>query len=187
MGYAIVIDASVARAAGESGKPEPSACRATLLAMLTHNHKVAMSVSLRGEWMKPRPDTHSPYATAFALRWLTQMQSQRRVIDITSSPDSEALRNRCIAALDQNPQTKTSAPAVAKDFHLVDLALQTDRRVVSLDRKIVTHLALLKDSTPEICPIMWLHPVQHDAAEWLRNGGFEDEQYYVCRSAGPNE
>lgn len=50
MGYTIVIDASVARAAGESGKPEPSACRATLLAMLTHNHKVAMSVSLRGEW-----------------------------------------------------------------------------------------------------------------------------------------
>lgn len=165
MGYAIVIDASVTRAAGESGKPEPSACRATLLAMLTHNHKVAMSVSLRGEWMKPRPDTHSPCATAFALRWLTQMQSQRRVVEIHATPDSEALRHRCIVALDQNPQTTTSAPAVAKDFHLVDLALQTDRRVVSLDRKIVTHLALLKDSAPEICPIMWLHPVQHDAAE----------------------
>lgn len=187
MGYAIVIDASVARAASESGKPEPSACRATLLAMLTHNHKVAMSASLCGEWMKPRPDTHSPYATAFALRWLTQMQSQQRVVEIHATPDSEALRHRCIVASDQNPQTTTSAPAVAKDFHLVDLALQTDRRVVSLDRKIVTRLALLKDSTPEICPIMWLHPVQHDAAEWLRNGGFEDEQYYVCRSAGPNE
>lgn len=123
----------------------------------------------------------------FSPRWLTQMQSQRRVIEIHSTSDSEALRNRCIAALVHNPQTRTSAPAVAKDFHLVDLALQTDRRVVSLDRKITTHLALLKDSAPEICPIMWLHPVQHHAAEWLRNGGFEDEQYYVCRSAGPNE
>lgn len=86
MGYAIVIDASVAHAAGESGKPEPAACRATLLAMLTHDHKVAMSASLHGEWMKPRPDTYA-HATVFALQWLAQMQSQQCAIEIHSNPD----------------------------------------------------------------------------------------------------
>jgi len=43
MGYAIVIDVSVARAAGTSGKPEPEACRRALAALRDFGHRVAMS------------------------------------------------------------------------------------------------------------------------------------------------
>ncbi len=54
-----------------------------------------MSKQLFSEWLKIRPDTHVPYATLFALRWLTDMQSQNRVDNIHLEENS-SLRQRCL-------------------------------------------------------------------------------------------
>lgn len=150
MGLAIVVDASVARAAGESGKPQPEACRQSLLAILNHGHRLAMSAPIRTEWMKSRSDKTIPYASLFALRWLTQMQSAGRVEEITLAENS-ALRQRCLQALQEDRQTVTSVEAVSKDFHLVETALQADRRVLSLDKRIVHHLEKLQEIACGYC------------------------------------
>ncbi len=179
MGFAIVVDASVARSAGESGKPQPEACRQALLAILDHNHRLAMSALVRKEWMKTRPGNPIPYATLFALRWLTQMQSAGRVDEITLEENSP-LRQRCLGSLQHNNQTITSVGAVAKDFHLVETALQADQRVVSLDVKIVGHLARLRETAEEICSVMWVHPVIHQSETWLRDGAPGRTDCRVC-------
>lgn len=179
MGLAIVVDASVARAAGESGKPQPEACRQSLLAILNHGYRLAMSAPLRAEWMKPRSDNALPYASLFALRWLTQMQSAGRVEEITLAENS-ALRQRCLQALQEDRQTVTSVEAVSKDLHLVETALQADRRVLSLDIRIVHHLEKLQEIAAEICSVMWVHPVKHPAEAWLREGAPEKSDYRIC-------
>lgn len=179
MGYAIVVDASVARAAGESGKPEPEACRLALLAIKNNNHRLAMSQQIRDEWMRARSGRLVPYASLFALQWLTDMQRAGRVQMVKLARSSQ-LRRRCLNALAHNPHTQNLVSAIAKDFHLIETALKTDQRVLSLDQKIVGHLAHLKNTTGAICAVMWVHPVIHRASNWLDHGAPDTPAYHVC-------
>jgi len=149
------------------------------LAILNHGHRLAMSAPIRTEWMKSRSDKTIPYASLFALRWLTQMQSAGRVEEITLAENS-ALRQRCLQALQKDRQTATSIEAVSKDFHLVETALQADRRVLSLDIKIVHHLAKLQEIAAEICSVIWVHPLNHPAEAWLLEGAPEKSDYRIC-------
>lgn len=179
MGYAIVVDTSVARSAGTSGKSVPEACRQTLLAILNHGHRVAMSEPIRNEWMKPRNTDSNPYASLFSLHWLTQMQSRGRVVSIILEEDSPFCR-RCMQALQQDRQTISSVDQVKKDFHLVETALKADRRVISLDNKIVHHLSYLKGTAEEICSVIWVDPVNHQAEAWLRGGAPDIIEHHIC-------
>lgn len=178
MGYAIVVDASVARAAGESGKPEPEACRRALLAIKENDHRLAMSKQIRDEWMRLRSNRPVPYASLFAQRWLAAMQSAGRVQMVKLTRNSR-LRQRCLNTLTNNPHTQNLALAVAKDFHLVETALKADQRVLSRDQRIVGHLAHLKNTASVICMIMWVHPVINQASDWLKQGA-PDTSTHIC-------
>lgn len=180
MGYAIVVDVSVARSAGVSGKPEPEACRRSLLALMEYNHRLVMNQAIREEWFKLRPEHQTPYASLFAQRWLVEMQQRGRVQEVPLAINS-MLRQRCVNALREDRRTSGAVAAVEKDFHLVETALQVDRRVISLDMRIVNHLAQLKESVNEICPVMWVHPVNHHAEMWLQEGAPEKPAYYICQ------
>ena len=121
MGYAIVVDASVARAAGTSEKPLSTACRRALAAMRDSDHRVAMSAMVLGEWLKVTRSGAGnlrSYASIIALQWLTQMRSSGRVDDVVLELNSE-LRQRTVQGLQNNGKTASSAGPVAKDFHLV--------------------------------------------------------------------
>jgi len=96
MGYAIVVDVSVAFAAGDSGKPQPQACRQVLTAIRDHDHRVAMSPDVFDEWMKltkSKAGTPRSYASIIAIQWLKDMRSSGRVDDIELETNSE-LRQR---------------------------------------------------------------------------------------------
>lgn len=180
MGFAIVVDVSVARSASESGKPQPEACRRALLALRDNAHRLALSASGRKEWLKKRSEQSPlPYASLFALRWLTDMQSAGRVVEIGLEANS-VLRQRCLQALQNNPQTATLVNPVSKDFHLVETALLSDQRVISLDAKIVQHLAQLQDTAEDICRVMWVHPIAHSAEDWLKNGAPAEARLFIC-------
>ena len=175
----IVVDTSVARAVGESGKQPAKACRDSLAAILQDKHyHLAMNDTLKREWLKEREEGEegeesSPYASRFALAWLTDMESEQRVKTFSERKD---FINQCIQA----SASLAAASAIRKDLHLVDLAIQADHRVLSTDKKIVGHLRRLGARVPQVCPILWVHPVDHDAPAWLAGGAPARDDCRIC-------
>jgi hypothetical protein len=165
----IVVDTSVARAAGESDKQSAKACRDSLEAIRQRNHyRLAMNTTLKDEWQKTRAEG-TPYASRFAIAWLTDMTAQGRV---TMFPERSDLQARCLQVSNQT--------AIQKDLHLVDLALQANQRVLSMDKRVVGHLRQLGARVPAICAILWVHPVDHDAPAWLAQGAPARNDCRVC-------
>jgi hypothetical protein len=70
MSRRIVVDASVAGAAGERSHPSSQMCRQFLLDMLTICHKAVMSPELMTEW--------GNHASNYSVRWLAAMRSKRK-------------------------------------------------------------------------------------------------------------
>jgi predicted nucleic acid-binding protein len=182
MGYAIVVDVSVARGAGTSGKPEPESCRRALAALRDSGHRVAMSSDVFGEWIKvvkTKNGLSRPYASIIAIQWLKDMRSSGRVDDIALEKDSE-LRRRAIMGLQSHNRISSSAGPVAKDFHLVETAMKSDMRVLSLDQRMFGHLGNLQEIINEVCTIMWVNPINDPAEEWLMAGAPDTLGYHVC-------
>jgi hypothetical protein len=91
-------------------------------------------------------------------------------------PERKDFINQCIQA----SASLAAASAIQKDLHLVDLAIQADQRVLSTDEKIVGHLRRLGARIPAICPILWVHPVNHDAPAWLVGGAPARDDCRIC-------
>jgi hypothetical protein len=172
----IVVDTSVARAASEKDKQPAKACRDSLEAIRKdERYRLAINDTLKREWLKEREEGEesSPYASRFALAWLTGMEQEGRVKTFSERKD---FINQCIQA----SASLAAASAIQKDLHLVDLALQADQRVLSKDKKIVGHLRQLGKHVPEVCPILWVHPVDHDAPAWLAGGAPARDDCRIC-------
>ena len=172
----IVVDTSVARAASEKDKQPAKACRDSLEAIRKdERYRLAINDTLKREWLKEREEGEesSPYASRFALAWLTGMEQEGRVKTFSERKD---FINQCIQA----SASLAAASAIQKDLHLVDLALQADQRVLSTDKKIVGHLSQLGKHVPEVCPILWVHPVDHDAPAWLAGGAPNRADCRIC-------
>ena len=172
----IVVDTSVARAASEKDKQPAKACRDSLEAIRKdERYRLAINDTLKHEWLKEREEGEesSPYASRFALAWLTGMEQEGRVKTFSERKD---FINQCIQA----SASLAAASAIQKDLHLVDLALQADQRVLSTDEKIVGHLRRLGARIPAICPILWVHPVDHDAPAWLAGGAPNRADCRIC-------
>jgi hypothetical protein len=143
----LVIDASVASAAGLAMNPDSRRCREFLQALLRISHSATMTPLLRVEW--------SRHQSLFARRWLAEMTSKAKVENIADTPNDE-LRS-------QAPRTRSAQ----KDLHLVEAALATDKIVISLDDTARAEL-----SVPAAAEVMWVHPVDEGGhvVYWLNNG-----------------
>jgi hypothetical protein len=94
----IVVDTSVARAASEKDKQPAKACRDSLEAIRKDEHyRLAINDTLKREWLKEREEGEesSPYASRFALAWLTGMEQEGRVKTFSERKD---FINQCIQA-----------------------------------------------------------------------------------------
>lgn len=154
----LVIDADVARSAGESIHPISSACRRFLGTMLEVRHHVVMTDTIRKEWRHHR--------SGFSRKWLTQMYGGRLVKRIEVDKD-ETLRERIGAALlwDQRE-------AAEKDAHLIEAAIATDRLVTSRDEKARRLFGSASVAVGQLRQIVWVNPTKADERpiEWLENG-----------------
>jgi hypothetical protein len=65
----IVVDASVARSAGQSQHPTSSACRDVLDSMLSICHRVVFTQAILDEW--------AAHQSRYAVQWLAAMKSKR--------------------------------------------------------------------------------------------------------------
>ena len=154
----LVIDADVARSAGESLHPTSSACRGFLETMLEVRHHVVMTDTIWEEWGHHRSRIWS--------KWLTQMYG-RKLVKRTEVDEDETLRERIGAALlwDQRE-------AAEKDAHLIEAAIATDRLVTSRDEKARRLFGCASVAVGQLRQIVWVNPTKADEKpiDWLRNG-----------------
>lgn len=151
----LVIDTSVAKAAGESEHPVSKYCRDFLKGVLEICHSLVMTQRISDEWKKHR--------SLFTAKWQRVMVAKKKVdsINITQRED---LQKEIIS----KAASKRDREEMKKDLSLIEAALATDRIVVSLDeeaKKLFTeaarHVVRLKQ-------IAWINPHQdNDAIECL--------------------
>ncbi|WP_017718303.1 hypothetical protein [Kamptonema formosum] len=169
----LVIDASVANAAGGEEATHPTAkhCRDFLLAVLDICHRVVMTPDIRDEWTK--------HESNFARTWRRQMVAKKKLEYRADIQTNEELWKQIegTAGLDSERE------AMFKDFHLIEAALATDKTVISLDERVRRLFGQAAGLVPEIRDIVWVNPdrPEEEPIEWLRAGGIaESERRLGC-------
>jgi hypothetical protein len=157
----LVIDASVAQAAGPHGATHPTAkrCRDFLLVALDVCHRLVFTTALEEEW-----DAHQ---SGFARRWRRSMFARKK-IDRVEAPADAAFRER----LERAANTEKQMDAMLKDAHLIEAARAKGRRVVALDDTVRDFFREKAGSVAALRNICWINPsnLDEEPLEWLQAG-----------------
>jgi len=149
----LVIDASVARSAGETEHPVSSSCRAFLLAVLKICHRVAVTTDIREEWQR--------HQSRFTRKWRCSMAApQKPLRDI--KPVSAGLNIPAFAPPQQ--------VAIEKDLGLLEAALGADGVIVTRDDALRKALGTTPQGSRLRDRITWYNPVT-DGTEPLWEDG----------------
>ncbi len=152
----LVIDASIARAAGEvSTQPTSRSCRE----FLQHGHRMAMTESIQAKWNK--------HQSRFARGWRTSMVARKRV-EFVEIAAHLTLEKRVVLAV----ADAFLAAIIDKDRRLVEAALVTEKRVTSLDDHVRNHLQDHLSRLPGLRSICWVNPClpEEEAIAWIEAG-----------------
>jgi hypothetical protein len=147
----LVIDASVARSAGETEHPVSSACRECLQAVLTICHRVVITEPIKSEW-----DRHM---SRFTRKWRLSMAARRKW-----NRDLEPAE----ITLNIGAFPKKAQEEIEKDRHLLEAAVAADRVILTLDDSLRSALNQTQEGSKFFKSIKWLNPV-HDGIEMLKS------------------
>jgi hypothetical protein len=165
-GQPIVIDASIARAAGPEGATHPTAkdCRDFLLAVLDICHRAVFTAEITAEWNK--------HQSGFAAQWRTSMFARKKM-DIVAVPQDSDLRGK----LESCGLSDNAIAALLHDAHLVEAARFGCMRVVALDEIVRKLLQGLAATIKEIDGLCWVNPTiaSEQAVNWLQSGAPRDD------------
>jgi hypothetical protein len=159
----LVIDASIARSAGESSDLRAKASREILTCVLKVSHRIVMTSGIVAEWNKHR--------SRFSSTWLVKMRSLRK-IDTLDLIEDTGLRERI-----QDVASEVAIiQAMLKDIHLIEAALATDRIVLSLDETVRGHFSRATLVIDDLRLVVWVNPVikRERAVAWLEKGANPD-------------
>ncbi|MBD3267943.1 hypothetical protein GF373_14855 [bacterium] len=157
----IVIDASIARAAGV--KTEYSRmCRDLLEKIKQICHKVQITYPINQEWVK--------HNSNFARNWLAQMKGKKKFhfIDV---PEKDELGE----LIEKAEFTVNEQKAMLKDTCLINGAMLSDKIIFSLDEQARLPFSKLAVNQDDMKDMIWINPtkMEYEAIlEWL-NGGAE--------------
>ncbi|MGC8640987.1 MAG: hypothetical protein ACP5XB_14065 [Isosphaeraceae bacterium] len=162
----LVIDASVAQAAGPQSAVHPTSknCRDFLLAVLHVCHRATFSPEIAKEW--------NDHQSGFALQWRRSMFAREKINRI-DSPKDKTLRDKIIrAAVSQKQQE-----AMLKDVHLIEAALRGGMRVAALDETARGYFRSASASVPSLRSICWINPTapKEEPLPWLESGAYPDD------------
>lgn len=163
----IVVDASVARSAGgeDAAHGTAQSCRDVLLSIRSAGLRIALSIPIREEWHR--------HQSRFARKWLVSMYSRKRAEQIDHDPPSDLL------AVIGNALAGDVQPIVAKDFLLIDAALKTDGRIVSLDHRTLNHLKGICETIPALRFLFW-GIADAVCIQWLTDGAPDMHLLRIC-------
>lgn len=170
----IVVDASVARAAGgeDAIYPVSKQCRDILSAILDICHHVVMTTEIYSEWKR--------HHSTFSRKWRVQMLGRKKV-DIFGDVGNELLLSN-IDELDIDDAIKN---IMKKDVLLISAATATDRIILSLDDNARRHFAAAATDIPLLRDIVWMNPAGdfENLTNWLKRLDIAVEQqmlgYYL--------
>lgn len=166
----LVIDASIARAAGGTTHPTSRRCRQMLETVLEVCHRMVVTPEISREW--------KGHQSRFARAWWVSMTARKKVIFLDVAPDP-ALRER----LAENAPNESAREAVLKDCCLIEGALAGDDTVCSLDERVRTLLSAAAPRVRQIGAIVWVNPDADGERcdEWLRSGAPPEAQRRLDR------
>jgi hypothetical protein len=171
--YAVVVDASVARAAGslESVRPRGALCRDFLLALRSVCHRITWTPAIKAEWDK--------HESLFASQWRVSMFSLRKLRTL-----GEALSSAVQDSIREHCHNKDILSIVLADCHLIEAAAATDFRIASLDDQARGHFADLARVVECLRDIIWVNPAiaRERAVEWLRKGAPDGKSRRLSKS-----
>lgn len=157
----IVIDASIARAAGDASMhPVSKNCREILQAIDNGKIIIITANELTEEWKK--------HQSRYFKTWLVSMVAKRRFEYISESIRDDIFRT-CITS---NAENQKCADAMEKDAHLIEIALQAGKRVVALDEIVRALFKEMSNHHHPVKEIMWANPTQENDSthEWALKG-----------------
>jgi len=163
----LVIDASVANAAGWSDHPDSSASRYFLRAVLDTCHQMVLTPALAEEWRR--------HQSKYAREWRKSTYARRKIRQL------EAAENGNLRARILDPGAGLQALAIRrKDVRLIEAAILTGHIVVSLDEE-----AREAFEVRELNSVMWVNPVQeHEGVStWLEDGAPPIEAWKLGQQA----
>lgn len=166
----LVIDASVAMASGGEAAVHPTAAitRDFLISVLTICHKAVMTTPVREEWDK--------HQSKFARKWRSSMVAKKKllVIDIEERDDIRAQIN--LATINQKQKN-----AMLKDCHLIESAIATDNRIISLDN-VARELFKNSLDVPDVNSVLWVNPTDNaeSVLAWLEKGAPVHKAYKLA-------
>ena len=165
----LVIDASVARAAGGEDTDSPTAkyCRDFLKAVLKICHHVVMSPEISEEWKR--------HQSRFTRGWRVAMEARKKVyyIEAAFHPGLHEKIERVLPLV-----KKSEFEAMRKDFLLIEAALVTDKIVVSRDDTVRRLFSLAAPSVGELRSIAWVNPEKEEETliPWLEKGAKSERE-----------
>jgi hypothetical protein len=162
----LVIDASIARAAGGRENPTSQRCTSFLTIVRDEGHRMVMTPDIYKEWQK--------HEARFAYRWRTSMVAQKQMAHFrTEAVFDQYLRDR----IDQTPTTDKDRREMLKDVHLLEAAIATDRIVTSLNERDRNRFASICDDVPQIRDVVWANPdkPEEQCIGWLKSGAPTEE------------
>lgn len=169
----LVIDASVARAAGgeDAEHPRAKSSRDFLRAVLDICHQLTVTEEILDEWRRHR--------SGFARRWQVAMFARRKVAsvgDVAQDNLRDAIRSAAASRGDR--------AAMLKDGHLIEAALAADGIVVSLDDAARALFRIASQEVRDLRGIAWVNPNEapQDTLEWLRQGAKLDRARHLSLS-----
>ncbi|MEQ1837625.1 MAG: hypothetical protein ABL858_04705 [Candidatus Nitrotoga sp.] len=173
-----MIDADVARASGGSNATHSDAIatRDFLQFTLTICHKVVMTSAMQAEW-----NTHQ---SEFARKWRRSMVNKRKLVVLTSV-ERHDIRNQ-IESLSVSDNNKE---AMFKDCHLIEAALASDNRVISMDDTVKNLFSAATSSIPDLRNVLWVNPAKNyeKIINWLRDGAPIEGKLYKKWRLGHHE
>jgi len=160
----LVIDASIAGAAGTKDHPVSRACRHFLEAVLKICHHVVITREIAEEWNR--------HQSNFTMLWRASMKPRRKVARPETVQNDVLRAGICTSSLTQEAQE-----AALKDMHLIEAALSTDLVVISKDDEARALFRRISNEVGQLKPVVWVNPVREEerAIEWLE-GGAKNEQ-----------
>jgi predicted nucleic acid-binding protein len=164
----LVIDASIARAAGLTDHPVSRACREFLESVLTICHRMVLTDPIREEWER--------HASQYTRKWRAAMWARKKVIRLGSDLPDEA--SKMVGRLSlPNKQRQ----ALLKDALLIDAAMKTDSIVASRDDEARDILRGCADGWPAIRPLVWVNPAkpEEECGKWLAAGAMAEPQRMI--------
>jgi N-acetylglucosamine-6-phosphate deacetylase len=172
--HALVIDADVMHCACEK-TANSRACLQCLDAIYDGAMDVVITDAIRAEWLRHRSD--------FSKKWLNRMYGRKRVLRVDGG-QVEALRTAIDDALENSAKTTAT-----KDEHLVDAALDADKRILSMDDKAGRIFSRLARNCSVICDVHWTNPRFDGCGDWLADGAPDRKAWQLSSHAvlGPKQ